>query len=293
MERFVPSSNYQLGSIPSGRATPLQFSSKRTETSPVTDGALGETSRHSNPCSAIENWTSSNSRSPGSMVSCQHPSAVEMLPSYSMGPSHPPMETVADGVPRMFPYDQGWPNSLMAPSSTTAPLQPGLRRSHAHEYSNGLPEWVRETDGSPFNSDPSSYASSRGHVSPQNQPEASGTGPGTQYPSTTALSPPSPTLSAASYQSGHGSSKLGVERDDMQTSPEDTEEDVNADPPYSLLIYQALRNAPDMKLPLQGIYGWFVKNTAKGKDRNSKGWQNSIRHNLSMNAVCLYQPTHV
>ncbi|PLB45650.1 hypothetical protein P170DRAFT_449306 [Aspergillus steynii IBT 23096] len=268
MDRYVPSSNFQLETAGS---------------SSVSDGALGETSRHSNPCSTIENWTSSNSRSPGSMISCQHPCAVGMPPSYSMGPSHPPMETVAEGGPRVFPYDQGWPSSLMAPSSTTAPLQPGLRRSH--EY-NGPPEWGRETDGSTFNPDPSSYASSRAHVSPQHQPEASGT----HYPSTT-LSPPSPTISVASYQSGHGSSKPhpsstkpGMERDDMQTSPEDTEEDANADPPYSLLIYQALRNAPDMKLPLQGIYSWFVKNTAKGKDRNSKGWQNSIRHNLSMNA---------
>ncbi|KKK20333.1 hypothetical protein AOCH_007244 [Aspergillus ochraceoroseus] len=60
--------------------------------------------------------------------------------------------------------------------------------------------------------------------------------------------------------------------------------DANADPPYSQLIYEALRTAPGKKLPLQGIYGWFEKNTAKGKDGNSKGWQNSIRHNLSMNA---------
>lgn len=73
------------------------------------------------------------------------------------------------------------------------------------------------------------------------------------------------------------------EADEHQTGS-GTDEDSNADPPYSLLIYQALRSAPGMKLPLQGIYSWFEKNTAKGKDQNSKGWQNSIRHNLSMNA---------
>lgn len=64
-----------------------------------------------------------------------------------------------------------------------------------------------------------------------------------------------------------------------------TDEEGNIDPPYSLLIYQALSSAPGKKLPLQGIYNWFEKNTEKGKDQNSKGWQNSIRHNLSMNAV--------
>ncbi|KAN0069556.1 hypothetical protein V8E54_012571 [Elaphomyces granulatus] len=58
----------------------------------------------------------------------------------------------------------------------------------------------------------------------------------------------------------------------------------NSEQPYSRLIYQALASAPGMKLPLQEIYCWFQKNTAKGKDPNSKGWQNSVRHNLSMNA---------
>jgi hypothetical protein len=67
----------------------------------------------------------------------------------------------------------------------------------------------------------------------------------------------------------------------------DEAEDTNADPPYSQLIYEALFTAPGKKLPLQGIYLWFEKNTAKGRDRGSKGWQNSIRHNLSMNAVRL------
>lgn len=59
-----------------------------------------------------------------------------------------------------------------------------------------------------------------------------------------------------------------------------------SDLPYSKLIYLALLSAIDRKLPLQGIYRWFEQNTNKGKE-GSKGWQNSIRHNLSMNAVCL------
>jgi hypothetical protein len=46
-------------------------------------------------------------------------------------------------------------------------------------------------------------------------------------------------------------------------------------------------------LPLQGIYQWFEKNTTKGGNEEPKGWQNSIRHNLSMNAVCvLSTPPH-
>jgi len=36
---------------------------------------------------------------------------------------------------------------------------------------------------------------------------------------------------------------------------------------------------------LKEIYEWFEKNTDKAKINSSKGWQNSIRHNLSMNGA--------
>ncbi|KAL4962289.1 forkhead box transcription factor [Aspergillus stella-maris] len=93
--------------------------------------------------------------------------------------------------------------------------------------------------------------------------------------------------------------KLEINRDSVTVAPPpppkhtqpasisigiDEADDANADPPYSQLIYEALLTAPGKKLPLQGIYHWFEENTAKGRDRGSKGWQNSIRHNLSMNA---------
>lgn len=53
------------------------------------------------------------------------------------------------------------------------------------------------------------------------------------------------------------------------------------------MIYESLKDAPERKRTLQEIYEWFKVNTHKDKDPTSKGWQNSIRHNLSMNAVCL------
>lgn len=65
-----------------------------------------------------------------------------------------------------------------------------------------------------------------------------------------------------------------------------SEEDPIAEPPYSALIYDSLKDAPERKRTLQEIYEWFKTNTHKDKDPTSKGWQNSIRHNLSMNAVC-------
>jgi len=61
-------------------------------------------------------------------------------------------------------------------------------------------------------------------------------------------------------------------------------EDHGADEPYAKLIYRALMSAPDHSMVLQEIYQWFRENTAKGSS-DTKGWMNSIRHNLSMNAV--------
>lgn len=55
--------------------------------------------------------------------------------------------------------------------------------------------------------------------------------------------------------------------------------------PYSKLIYRALMSTSQRAMTVQEIYQWFRENTDKGKD-NSNGWQNSIRHNLSMNKVC-------
>ncbi|KAI9830289.1 MAG: hypothetical protein M1826_004900 [Phylliscum demangeonii] len=55
--------------------------------------------------------------------------------------------------------------------------------------------------------------------------------------------------------------------------------------PYAKLIYRALLEAPDHRLPLKRIYEWFIQNTDKSKNPSQKGWQNSIRHNLSMNGA--------
>lgn len=55
--------------------------------------------------------------------------------------------------------------------------------------------------------------------------------------------------------------------------------------PYAQLIYRALMEAPGHTMILRDIYDWFLKNTDKAADKETKGWQNSIRHNLSMNGV--------
>lgn len=63
--------------------------------------------------------------------------------------------------------------------------------------------------------------------------------------------------------------------------------DAPDDKPYAALIYDALLQAPNHRMMLREIYDWFRANTNKVQDNGSNGWQNSIRHNLSMNKVCL------
>jgi hypothetical protein len=56
------------------------------------------------------------------------------------------------------------------------------------------------------------------------------------------------------------------------------------DVPYARLIFKAFMSRENHAMTLQELYQWFRENTDKAK-ADSKGWQNSIRHNLSMNAV--------
>jgi hypothetical protein len=100
-------------------------------------------------------------------------------------------------------------------------------------------------------------------------------------------SPPSPLSTISSYPSPQSFAAGSPARTGRTTeqSGGDTKEDRAGNPPYSILIYQALKNAEGNKLSLQGIYRWFEENTEKARDSSHKGWQNSIRHNLSMNAV--------
>jgi hypothetical protein len=103
--------------------------------------------------------------------------------------------------------------------------------------------------------------------------------------------PPSPLSTISSYESPESlvlaSPTMTIQTVDQLSpgSSEDDREDRPGPTPYSHLIFRALKDAKDNKLPLQGIYNWFERNTDKAKSSGSKGWQNSIRHNLSMNAV--------
>ena len=59
----------------------------------------------------------------------------------------------------------------------------------------------------------------------------------------------------------------------------------DVDPCYAQLLYTCLKQADGHMMTLKDLYDWVATHSQKARDPKNRGWQNSVRHNLSMNHV--------
>lgn len=286
MDHSFSSYHYHLAQMPTDQREHEQHLSVQTGLSDTEDFLQANASQPYNPCAPVENWPAFGSNpAPESMISMiplphpgySNPWGATMSEPYEPSSAHLSRALVPDHT-HFSPY-YSVPHHTMAsmiPSPDSMDqLSPEAQKRDEHE---DLWAWQAAP------ATPSTLA----HGSFYHHPAQLETPKGNLTMRATPLSPIS-ICSQSPSRSLDSMSPVATITVADSTSPRTSLGDHsdgghNAEPPYSKLIYDALMSHEDKQMPLQDIYEWFAKNTSKGKD-SSRGWQNSIRHNLSMNAV--------